>query len=102
MMLQEERARAVGELVERVRAIETREGVTRASLDKIKAELIALASRSELFPAAQLLQLRLPAHGGDYPVAVIRRPRRSPPGRPVSDRRGGLDRTEPGLLSSRA
>ena len=52
MMLQEERARAVSQLVERVRAIETREGVTRASLDKVKAELIALASRTELFPPA--------------------------------------------------
>ena len=44
--------RAVGELIGRVRAIETTEGVTRASLDRIKTELIALASRSELFPAA--------------------------------------------------
>ncbi len=51
MTLQEERGRAVGELIGRVRAIESKEGVTRASLDKIKAELIALASRSELFPA---------------------------------------------------
>ena len=46
------RARAVGELIGRVKAIESAEGVTRASLDKIKAELIALASRTELFPAA--------------------------------------------------
>ena len=52
MTLQEERARAVGELIGRVRAIEAKAGVTRASLDLIKAELIALASRSELFPAA--------------------------------------------------
>jgi len=51
MTLQEQRAQSVGELIGRVRAIETREGVTRASLDRIKAELIALASRSELFPA---------------------------------------------------
>ena len=51
MTLQETRSRAVGELIERVRAIESKEGVNRASLDKIKAELIALASRSELFPA---------------------------------------------------
>jgi rhodanese-related sulfurtransferase/predicted metal-dependent enzyme (double-stranded beta helix superfamily) len=52
MTLQEQRAQAVGELIGRVRAIESKEGVTRASLDRIKAELIALASRSELFPPA--------------------------------------------------
>ena len=52
MTLQEQRAQAIGELIERVRAIEAREGMTRPSLDKIKAELIALASRSELFPPA--------------------------------------------------
>jgi len=51
MNLQEERARAVGELIGRVRAIEATNGVTRASLDRIKADLIALASRTELFPA---------------------------------------------------
>src|ERR1700741_421331 len=52
MTLQEQRARAVGDLIGRVRAIESKEGVSRASLDRIKAELIALASRSELFPEA--------------------------------------------------
>ena len=52
MTLQEQRSQAVGALIERVRAIETKEGVTRPSLEKIKAELIALAGRSELFPAA--------------------------------------------------
>ena len=52
MTLQDARARAVGELIGRVRAIEAKQGVSRASLDEIKAELIALASRSELFPAA--------------------------------------------------
>jgi rhodanese-related sulfurtransferase/predicted metal-dependent enzyme (double-stranded beta helix superfamily) len=51
MTLQDQRARAVGELIGRVRAIESTQGVNRASLEKIKAELIALASRSELFPA---------------------------------------------------
>jgi len=51
MTLQEQRGRAVGELIEHVRGIESKEGVTRASLEKINAELIALASRSELFPA---------------------------------------------------
>ncbi len=52
MTVQEQRARAVGELIGRVRVTEAREGVTRASLERIRAELIALASRSELFPAA--------------------------------------------------
>ena len=52
MTLQQERARAVGELIGRVRAIEAKEGVTRASLDLIKTKLIALAGRAELFPAA--------------------------------------------------
>jgi rhodanese-related sulfurtransferase/predicted metal-dependent enzyme (double-stranded beta helix superfamily) len=52
MTLQDQRAQAVGELIGRVRAIESREGVSRASLEGIKAELIALASRSELFPPA--------------------------------------------------
>jgi rhodanese-related sulfurtransferase/predicted metal-dependent enzyme (double-stranded beta helix superfamily) len=52
MTLQEDRARAVGELIGRVRAIESADGVTRASLDRIKSELITLASRTELFPPA--------------------------------------------------
>jgi len=51
-MIQQERVRAVGELINRVKEIEAAEGVTRASLDRIKAELIALASRTELFPPA--------------------------------------------------
>ena len=50
MTLQEQRRQAVGDLIARVRAIEAQDGVTRASMDKIKAELISLASRSELFP----------------------------------------------------
>jgi rhodanese-related sulfurtransferase/predicted metal-dependent enzyme (double-stranded beta helix superfamily) len=50
MTLQEQRRQAVGDLIERVRAIEAQGGVTRASMEKIKAELIALASRTELFP----------------------------------------------------
>jgi len=52
MTLQEQRAQAVGDLIGRVRAIESTDGVTRASLERIKAELIALASRSELLPEA--------------------------------------------------
>ncbi|HEY8069207.1 MAG TPA: rhodanese-like domain-containing protein [Burkholderiales bacterium] len=57
MTLQETRARAVSELIESVRAIESKEGVTRLSLDRIKAELIALASRSELFPPAHFTNI---------------------------------------------
>jgi rhodanese-related sulfurtransferase/predicted metal-dependent enzyme (double-stranded beta helix superfamily) len=51
-MIQQERARAVGELIGRVKSIEAAGGVTRDSLERIKAELIALASRTELFPPA--------------------------------------------------
>jgi rhodanese-related sulfurtransferase/predicted metal-dependent enzyme (double-stranded beta helix superfamily) len=50
MAIAELRAQAVATLIGRVRAIETSEGASRASLEKIKAELIALASRAELFP----------------------------------------------------
>jgi rhodanese-related sulfurtransferase/predicted metal-dependent enzyme (double-stranded beta helix superfamily) len=57
MTIQEQRAQAVSELVGRVRAIESKEGVTRASLERIKAELIALASRSELFPPAHFANI---------------------------------------------
>ncbi|MGH8765040.1 MAG: rhodanese-like domain-containing protein, partial [Burkholderiales bacterium] len=48
--IQDQRAQAVGDLISRVKTIEAKDGVTRASLDRIKAELINLASRSELFP----------------------------------------------------
>jgi len=51
MAVVEQRAKAVSETIKRVRAIEVRDGVTRASLESIKTELIALASRTELFPA---------------------------------------------------
>jgi rhodanese-related sulfurtransferase/predicted metal-dependent enzyme (double-stranded beta helix superfamily) len=57
MTIQAQRAQAVGELIERVRAIESKDHVTRASLDRIKAELIALARRSELFPAAHFANM---------------------------------------------
>ena len=55
--LQEQRRQAVGALIARVRAIESGQGVTRASLERIKSELIALASRSELFPPAHFANL---------------------------------------------
>jgi predicted metal-dependent enzyme (double-stranded beta helix superfamily) len=47
------RANAVAETVARVRAIEASQGVTRASLDAIMAELQALASQGDLFPSAE-------------------------------------------------
>lgn len=45
----EERRRAVDAAVADVRAIEAREGVTRASLERIRARLAALAERTDLF-----------------------------------------------------
>jgi len=57
MTLQEQRTQAVAELIGRVRAIETQDGVTRASLERIKSELIALASRTELFPRAHFANI---------------------------------------------
>ncbi|MFY9316603.1 MAG: rhodanese-like domain-containing protein [Burkholderiales bacterium] len=52
MTLQEQRRQAVGELIDRVKAIAASDGVTRASLERIKSELTALASRTDLFPPA--------------------------------------------------
>jgi rhodanese-related sulfurtransferase/predicted metal-dependent enzyme (double-stranded beta helix superfamily) len=57
MTIQQQRAKAVAQLVGRVRAIEAKEGVSRASLEKIKRELIALAGRSELFPPAHFTNI---------------------------------------------
>ena len=57
MTVQEQRARAVGELIGRVRSIEAQDGVTRTSLERIKAELIALAARGELFPAGHFANI---------------------------------------------
>jgi predicted metal-dependent enzyme (double-stranded beta helix superfamily) len=39
--------------VDRIRAIEQAQGVTRSSLDAIKAELLALAGHESLFPSAE-------------------------------------------------
>ena len=52
MTVTDQREQAIGELIGRVRAIEAREGVTRAALEAIKAELVGLATRGELFPHA--------------------------------------------------
>ena len=48
----DQREQAVRDLIGRVRAIQANQGVTRAALDAIKAELVGLATRSELFPQA--------------------------------------------------
>jgi predicted metal-dependent enzyme (double-stranded beta helix superfamily) len=46
------RAAAVAGTVDRIRAIEAAEGVTRPSLEKIRAELLKLAAQEHLFPSA--------------------------------------------------
>ncbi|WP_137179937.1 cysteine dioxygenase [Roseomonas sp. AR75] len=46
------RTAAVASTVDRIRAIEAREGVTRASLSKIRDELLKLAAQEHLFPSA--------------------------------------------------
>lgn len=49
----EARAVAVASAVDRIRAIETSQGVTRPSLDAIMAELHTLAAQESLFPSAE-------------------------------------------------
>jgi rhodanese-related sulfurtransferase/predicted metal-dependent enzyme (double-stranded beta helix superfamily) len=51
MSITQARAAAVAETVARVRAIERRHGVTRDAIERIKGEVTALASRTDLFPA---------------------------------------------------
>ncbi|MBM3523696.1 MAG: hypothetical protein FJX57_12120, partial [Alphaproteobacteria bacterium] len=50
MSITQTRAAAVAETVARVRAIEAQHGVTRPAIERIMAEVTALASRTELFP----------------------------------------------------
>jgi predicted metal-dependent enzyme (double-stranded beta helix superfamily) len=50
MSMAAERAKAVAEVVAKVRAIEAEQGVTRESLAEIRAALIALGNRADLFP----------------------------------------------------
>jgi predicted metal-dependent enzyme (double-stranded beta helix superfamily) len=45
------RTAAVAACIDRIREIETRDGVTRAALDAIKAEMMALAAQEHLFPS---------------------------------------------------
>lgn len=47
------RAAAVAATIERIRGIERGQGISRASLDAIKAELLALAAQQHLFPSAE-------------------------------------------------
>jgi predicted metal-dependent enzyme (double-stranded beta helix superfamily) len=47
------RAAQVAATVDRIRAIELNQGVTRESLDAIKAEMLALARQVHLFPSAE-------------------------------------------------
>ena len=46
------RAAAVASTIDRIRAIEAKEGVTRPALEKIRAELLKLAAQEHLFPSA--------------------------------------------------
>lgn len=64
-----ERKREVGAAVADVREIESRDGVTRASLEKIKQRLILLAARKELFPAGDFPP---PAPGGKLKSCLYR------------------------------
>ena len=45
------RAAAIASTIDRIRAIEATEGVTRPALEKIRAELLALAAQEHLFPS---------------------------------------------------
>lgn len=56
-----ERRKAIDAAVAEIREIERREGVTRASLEHIKARLIGLAARTDLFNSAEYPP---PAPGG--------------------------------------
>jgi hypothetical protein len=52
MSVSHRRAAAIAETVARVRAIEAEQGIGRAALAAIEAELIALGARADLFPLA--------------------------------------------------
>ena len=57
---------AIGTMIGRIAAIQHREGVTPGALAAIKTELVALATRTELFP---LDEFRAPAKGALYRLA---------------------------------
>jgi predicted metal-dependent enzyme (double-stranded beta helix superfamily) len=65
----DERKREIDAAVADVRAIEVREGVTRASLDKIKQRLTRLAARQDLFSAQDFPP---PAAGGKLKSCLYR------------------------------
>ncbi len=48
-----QRAAAVAATMDRIKGIERQQGVTRAALDAIKTEMLALAAQEQLFPAAE-------------------------------------------------
>ena len=52
MQIHDQRAQAARDTIESVRAIESQFGATREALERIKPELVKLASRTELFPAS--------------------------------------------------
>jgi predicted metal-dependent enzyme (double-stranded beta helix superfamily) len=49
------RATAVASTIERIRAIETTQGVTRDALESIKSEMLKLARQEHLFPPAEFI-----------------------------------------------
>src|SRR5258708_8874133 len=63
-----DRGEGVGERVAAIRQIETDMGVTPAALDRIREKLIALATRTELFPEASF-PVPAGAQGKSYRLA---------------------------------
>jgi rhodanese-related sulfurtransferase/predicted metal-dependent enzyme (double-stranded beta helix superfamily) len=66
-----ERAAAVGSAVERIKRLEAEGGVTRETLERIKAVVIALAERTELFPPEHF-PVPEGAHGAIYRLSEER------------------------------
>jgi rhodanese-related sulfurtransferase/predicted metal-dependent enzyme (double-stranded beta helix superfamily) len=65
MSVHKQRAAAVAQTMDAIRKIEAAKGVTPAALDDIKGALIALASRTELFPRAHF-PVPSGSHGSIY------------------------------------
>ena len=81
------RAAAIAAAIDRVRAIEAEQGVTRAALQAIMAELLALAGQEALFP---------PAEFPPPPAGEKRRKTLPAAGRPGSSFRALYQCAEPG------
>ncbi len=64
------RGRAINETVATVRGIVSANGVTRASLDQVKAALVALSKRVELFPDAHFPAPVYPAMQSLYRLSI--------------------------------